>query len=98
LATSTFSNITHAKNGGAIYLSYSVSNKPNSFPLLATHKINNSTFTSNTAQFGGAVLISDIDYVQISSSTFDSNTAIHDKEETNAGLGGAIAYTATGKL
>ena len=57
--------------------------KSDNIPNSAFWKITSSTFTSNSARYGGAIFIKNVDYVQITSSIFTNNAAVSD-----SGVGG----------
>jgi hypothetical protein len=96
LKSSTFSNLNHARSGGGVALGITQSEKPTIIPSNPTHEIENCTFTSNTANFGGGLYILDVDYLQIKGSVFQNNKVKYNNRTQNSGNGGAIFYTATG--
>ena len=61
---SKFENLNYAHYGGAIFMKFSASVKPSSIPIEPTWNIVSWNFTSNSAPFGGAVYVSDVDYVR----------------------------------
>ena len=66
-----------------------------SIPDSPSHYITNVTFESNVAFIGGAIYISNVDYILITNSTFISNYAKLGIFDNFTGYGGAISYTAS---
>ena len=97
--SSTFTNLTFAKAGGAIAIFKTGSLTENDeLPDTTYYTIRDSTFTSNTALIGGAIYAYDTETVLISNCSFHSNRAISDGHTENSGIGGAILYFTTGKF
>ena len=95
LTDSTFANINYAEKGGAVYLTMVKA-------LLETNLteprywISSWNFTSNSALYGGAVYINNIDYVKFSNTIFDSNQAVVLSKK--GGQGEALYYESTSKF
>lgn len=98
LSSSLFDGINHCKTGGAITLSTTSTNKASSIPSSPSHTITSTNFTSNMAYIGGAIYISDVDYVQITSSIFYDNQAVQTDSVASSGYGGAISFVATDEI
>ena len=93
LDQSKFENLNYSQFGGAIYLAFSTTNKPSAIPSEPTWNITSSNFTSNSASFGGAVYVDDVDFVRFTSCKFTSNTAVILNNQGGDGAG--LYYAAT---
>ena len=88
----TFTDLDYAYQGGAIYMTMSSTARSSGIPNSPVCIIQSSSFISNTAKFGGAVYVSGVNYVQISNTSFTSNTA---EKDDVGGNGGALYYSSS---
>ena len=97
ISDSSFTDISFAEYGGAIYISQLDSSKGTTIPSTPTYTINNCTFIGNSANTGGAIYIDNVDYTEINACTFTNNSAKDNDITLVDGDGGAIYYGSTGK-
>jgi predicted outer membrane repeat protein len=90
LEDSTISDINFATLGGAVFIE---TETQTSIPASASHKISNVTFSNNTAYYGGALYVKEVDYLEISNSTLTGNIA--NSTSGTEGNGGALYYSST---
>ena len=95
IANTKFEGMTTANKGGVLYLTSIISSsKTTARDGDNEMLIQNWSFTSNSAKYGGAIYIENISYLDIESCTFYSNSAI--EEDSQGGHGGAIYYSSSG--
>ena len=88
--TSNFTSLNYGTYGGAIYLL--VLNTSNNKKLISPIYVFDSwNFESNSALFGGAVYLQEVEYASFKSWSFKNNSAVSDLD-FGGGTGGAIYY------
>ena len=90
LYNSSFTSLNYGTYGGAIYLL--VLNTSNNKKLISPIYVFDSwNFESNSALFGGAVYLQEVEYASFKSWSFKNNSAVSDLD-FGGGTGGAIYY------
>lgn len=96
--SSTIRDLRYAYQGGAIYVSMTKAFRDTDTNYVLKVKLTSTNFTSNSANYGGAVYFDDINYAEIKSWIFTNNTALTGYDDEGAqigGEGGAFYYKST---
>lgn len=93
LNNSSFKQLNYGGFGGVIYLTVTAATRIPT-PSLPVYVIDSCSFESNSAHFGGAVYLDDVDYAMISSCKFLNNSVV--TTDSKGGYGGAIYFFTSG--
>ena len=90
LHNSSFTSLNYGTYGGAIYL-LTLNTSKNKTIINPVYVFDLWNFESNSAFFGGAVYLEEVEYALFKSWNFKNNSAVSDSE-LEGGIGGAIYY------
>jgi len=90
---SNFKGITSATFGGVLHLYHDDQYKESAIPSDPTYEIKTTVFQNNSANVGAGAYLDNIDFLQITNSTFFDNKALYDDSIEDSGTAGGIYFS-----